>query len=71
MKKRVNDQMQIDWTGGVNATQYLESSQDLTPENWTVLETLSPPTLMSNTRNILIENEGGTLFLRVRTTRDE
>lgn len=61
--------VQLSWSGGVQATQYLESSDTLDADDWDIEETFLPPTPSSNVWSDSVESDADKLFFRIRVER--
>ncbi len=61
--------VEMSWSGGVEATQYLESSPTLDAGDWTVEASYPPPTPVSNFWSGVAEPEGDARFYRIRVER--
>jgi hypothetical protein len=65
----LTNHIQLTWTGGANAWQYLESTPALTSNQWTTIFTNTPPTPITNTviHNGVLANSNR--FYRIRAWR--
>jgi len=64
-----NTNIEVTWTGGVNATQYLECVSSLISTQWLAITTNLPPTLLTNSVTHLGATAATNLFYRIKVKR--